>query len=223
MAVKIESSVVYANAFYTLEEEVLTKKQIYNFANLVDKLLPDGYYTSSYSLNEFYDDYSFMFKKSGDLLILNTARKYLERSFRYGIPKQILEVFDEAAGVYKKSNVIENGFKLITNDETKVKKNSEACLIHEYDLANKDIDIVKAIITGRYPKEGYALNEISKELIYILNGEGTINFENESKTVSKGDAIIIDKNTKFYWDSKYVEATITCTPAFDKNQYKLVK
>ena len=122
MAVKIESSVVYANAFYLLEEDVLTKSQIYNFANLVDKLLPDGYYTSSYSLDEFYDDYSFMFKKSGDLLILNTALKYLERSFRYGIPKQILEVFDEAAGVYKKSNVIENGFKLITNDETKEKK-----------------------------------------------------------------------------------------------------
>lgn len=223
MAVKINSSVVYANAFYVLEEDVLTKSQIHNFANLVDKLLPEGYYTSSLSIEEFYNEYSYMFKRSGDLFIFNTERKYLERSFRYGMPTKILEVFDEASSVYKKSNILENGHKIITNEEARKKKNSDNCLVREYDFKDKDVDIAKVIITGRYPKEGFVLNEKSKELIYIINGEGTINFENDFKIFSKGDSILIDKNTKFYWDSEYFEATITCTPPFDKNQYKLVK
>lgn len=223
MAVKIESSVVYANAFYTLNEYALTTNQLYHFANLVDKLLPEEYYTTSYSIGDFYEEFSYMFKRRGDLLLLKQDKSNLERRFRYGMPIKILEVFDKAAEICKQSNTLENGFKIISHDEIKKKKNSEVCLINEYNLEDKDIDISKATITGRYPNEGYALNEISKELIYIINGEGTINFENESKSFSRGDTILIDKNTKFYWDSEYCEATIICTPPFDINQYKLVK
>ena len=44
---------------------------------------------------------------------------------------------------------------------------------------DKDIDLGIATIRGRYPDEGYGVNLISKELIYVIEGRGTLNFENE--------------------------------------------
>ena len=58
-------------------------------------------------------------------------------------------------------------------------KNSDKCKTLEYSFMDKDIDLGIAIISGRYPDDGYGVNLISKELIYVIEGSGTINFENE--------------------------------------------
>ncbi len=56
-------------------------------------------------------------------------------------------------------------------------------------LKSKDIDLGIATISGRYPDEGYGVNLISKELIYVIEGSGTLNFENEKIEFSEGDSI----------------------------------
>ena len=59
---------------------------------------------------------------------------------------------------------------------------------------DKDIDLGIATISGRYPDEGYGVNLKSKELIYVIEGSGTLNFENEKIEFSEGDAISKIKN-----------------------------
>ncbi len=112
--------------------------------------------------------------------------------------------------------------KVIKNDDSLKRENSKKCKISEYSFGDKDIDLGLATITGRYPDEGYCVNLISKELIYVMEGSGTLNFENEKVDFSKGDAILIEPNEKYYWDCDYCVVSMTCNPSWTKEQHKCV-
>lgn len=113
--------------------------------------------------------------------------------------------------------------KIIKYDEAERGANSDKCKTLEYSFGDTDIDIGVAIITGRYPEEGYCMNTKCKELIYVIDGEGELNFENKAIKFSKDDAILIDKNKKYYWNTDYCKVSMTCTPAWTPEQHKLVK
>ncbi len=112
--------------------------------------------------------------------------------------------------------------KVIKNDDSLKGENSKKCKTSEYSFGDKDIDLGLATITGRYPDEGYCVNLISKELIYVMEGSGTLNFENEKVDFSKGDAILIEPNEKYYWDCDYCVVSMTCNPSWTKEQHKCV-
>ena len=113
--------------------------------------------------------------------------------------------------------------KIIKENKALQGKNSDKCKTLEYSFGDKDIDLGVAIITGRYPEEGYAMNTKCKELVYIIEGSGNIHFENEECSFSKGDSVLIDINEKYYWNSEYCKVTMTCTPSWTPEQHKLVK
>lgn len=102
-------------------------------------------------------------------------------------------------------------------------KNSDKCKTLEYSFMDRDIDLGIATISGRYPDEGYSVNLISKELIYVIEGSGTLNFENEKIEFSEGDSILIEPNEKYYYNTEYCKISMCCTPAWSKEQHKLVK
>ena len=101
--------------------------------------------------------------------------------------------------------------------------NSDKCKTLEYSFNDKDIDLGTATITGRYPENDYCVNTISKELIYVLDGNGKLYFENDFVEFEKGDSILIDSNEKYYWDSTYCVVSMSCTPAWNEEQHKIVK
>ncbi len=100
--------------------------------------------------------------------------------------------------------------------------NSDKCKTLEYSFKDKDMDLGIATITGRYPENGFCVNTISKELIYVLDGNGKLYFENNCIEFEEGDSILINSNEKYYWDSTYCIVSMTCTPAWNEEQYKLV-
>ena len=112
--------------------------------------------------------------------------------------------------------------EVIKYDQALKGKNSELCKTLEYSFKDNEIDLGLATITGRFPEVGYVLNLISKELIYVIEGSGTLNFEDEKITFSKGDCILIEPNEKYYWDSKYCLVSMSCTPAWSPEQHKMV-
>jgi len=113
--------------------------------------------------------------------------------------------------------------KILKKDNGIKGSNSENCKTVEYSFGDKDIDLGIATITGRYPENGYCMNLISKELIYILEGSGTLVLDNEKINFEKGDSILINNNEKYYWDTEYCKVSMTCTPAWSKEQYKLIQ
>ena len=100
--------------------------------------------------------------------------------------------------------------------------NSDKCKTLEYSFKDKEMDLGIATITGRYPENGFCVNTISKELIYVLDGNGKLYFENNCIEFEEGDSILINSNEKYYWDSTYCIVSMTCTPAWNEEQYKLV-
>ena len=113
--------------------------------------------------------------------------------------------------------------KIIKSYDTKINNNSDKCEVMEYSFGDKDIDLGLAIITGRYPENGFCVNLISKELIYVIEGSGKLHFEDKSVDFSKGDSILIDNNEKYYWEVEYCKVSMTCTPAWSKEQHKLIQ
>lgn len=87
---------------------------------------------------------------------------------------------------------------------------------------DKDIDCATAIISGRYPDIGYCVNEECKELIYVLDGDGTLNKKDEMIDFKRGDAILIEKGERYYWNAKCT-IVMSCTPAWYPEQHKLVE
>lgn len=113
--------------------------------------------------------------------------------------------------------------KIIKNNEAIKGANSDKCKTIEYSFGDEKIDLGLAEITGRYPDSGYCVNLVSKELIYVIEGYGTLYFENEIVNFQKGDSILINNNEKYYWDTQYCKISMTCTPAWSEEQHKLVQ
>ena len=88
--------------------------------------------------------------------------------------------------------------EIIKKSNSIVGNNSAECSTIEYSFINKDIDLCVATITGRYPQKGYCKNRKVKELIYILEGIGTINLKNKKVEFEQGDAILPAWNKEQY-------------------------
>lgn len=61
-----------------------------------------------------------------------------------------------------------------------------------------------------------------KELIYVIEGKGTLNKKQETIEFEKGDAILIDKGEIYYWDA-HCTIAMPCTPAWYPEQHKLIE
>lgn len=101
-------------------------------------------------------------------------------------------------------------------------KNSEVCKTLEYSFQDKNIDLGIATLSGRFPGEGYALNEISKELVYVINGSGTLVFQDRKIDFKVGDAILIQPGDKYYYETDFAVLSLICTPSWDPKQHKIV-
>ena len=112
--------------------------------------------------------------------------------------------------------------KVIKSSAALIKNNSDKCEVVEYSFEDKDIDLGVATITDRYPEKGYCVNLVSKELVYVLEGEGKLYLEDSTIDFNVGDSILIDKNEKYYWESKFCKVALICSPAFSVEQYKIV-
>ena len=75
--------------------------------------------------------------------------------------------------------------EIIKYDNALKGKNSDKCKTLEYSFNDKEIDLGIATINGIYPDKGYGVNLISKELIYVIEGKGTLNFENKKLNFQK--------------------------------------
>ena len=99
-------------------------------------------------------------------------------------------------------------------------ENSPVCTGVSYGGTGHHIDGAVITVRGRYPKSGYAINDICQELVYVISGKGTLLSETESMTFEAGDVVHIAANEPFAWDSNFVGFFAT-TPTFNPSQYRL--
>lgn len=87
--------------------------------------------------------------------------------------------------------------------------------------SNTPHDLAKIEITGRYPEKGWARNSESHEIVYVLNGRGSVVIRNEDETLLEpSDVIHIPPGKQFAWNGD-MTILMTCSPAFNLEQYEI--
>ncbi|MCX6758616.1 MAG: cupin domain-containing protein, partial [Candidatus Nealsonbacteria bacterium] len=68
-------------------------------------------------------------------------------------------------------------------------KNGAYCIAYEYPASDRDINGALIKLSGRYPEKGFAMNKISKELAYVIKGEGKVVIGEKEFLIAEGDLV----------------------------------
>jgi len=102
------------------------------------------------------------------------------------------------------------------------RNNSELCVVTEYPLLDSDIDFAIVKINGRYPESKRAVNLACKEIVYVHEGQGQVEVNGESYSLSAGDLVLIECGEKFIWEGRMM-LHISCHPPFSVEQHQHVE
>lgn len=111
--------------------------------------------------------------------------------------------------------------KVCHHDKTQKFEHGATCTAFEYPINDKDINLALIELDGRYPTEGRAVNEICKELAYVLSGQGSVEVEGEVIELTAGDVVLIEPGEKYFWQGR-MKLLMPCTPAWTAEQYRQV-
>lgn len=111
--------------------------------------------------------------------------------------------------------------KIVIKSQRRKFRHDPDCVICEYLMDDKAIDGCVVKLNGRYPEKGFAMNTVSKEMAYVIAGSGKIIVENKEYDISEGDVLLINSGEKFFWQGN-MELFISCTPAWNTEQYRVI-
>lgn len=111
---------------------------------------------------------------------------------------------------------------LVKQNQTNKINASPSADIFEYLMDDPSINGATAIIKGRYPEQGFAVNTVSKELALVLEGKGIVGLEKGETQIERGDVLLLQANEKFYWNGNITIFTV-CSPAWKPEQHIIMK
>ncbi|MDN5274353.1 MAG: hypothetical protein JWP06_254 [Candidatus Saccharibacteria bacterium] len=112
--------------------------------------------------------------------------------------------------------------EVVKSNETVRYQNSESCVVIEYEMHDeKDINGAVIELTGRYPESGFVTNDVSKELVYVINGTGKLVCSNTETTLQARDMILIQPGEIYYFEGK-LSMLISSSPAWYPEQHRNV-
>lgn len=109
---------------------------------------------------------------------------------------------------------------IISSSETKKIQASNSTAIWEFLTDDRDISGAVADIKGRYPENGFALNQKSKEIAFVIAGTGHVLTPKQRRLLKVGDLIFLDAGESFAWEGT-LTIFIATSPAFDPKQHIL--
>lgn len=110
---------------------------------------------------------------------------------------------------------------IVKQKKTKRVDASSTTTVEEYRMAHSTISGSTAIISGRYPEKGFAVNNTCHELALVLSGNGYIGTKRKRVAIELGDCILIKPKEKFYWDG-HMAVFLACTPKWSPRQHTIV-
>ena len=111
--------------------------------------------------------------------------------------------------------------QIVKQKQTHWVETAPSTTVEEYVMHERGISGATAVISGRYPLEGYAVNLLSKELVLVISGSGTIGTRGKKTPIVIGDCILIKPKEKYYWDG-HMALFIATAPGFKSTQHKIV-
>lgn len=114
--------------------------------------------------------------------------------------------------------------KILRKDKAIARKNSDVCIVTEYEIGDPAIDFAIVNISGRYPEmpTQRAVNRQCKEIVYVHEGAGKVIVNNNEHLLNAGDVVLIEAGEAFYWQGN-LTLHISCHPAFTVEQHQIVE
>ncbi len=98
------------------------------------------------------------------------------------------------------------------------KETSPSCVVMEYPMQNREMSIGVAEMSGRYPEEGWVVNQKCVEMGYVIRGNGKLVTEMESVDLAEGDVVLIPRGQKYYWEGA-ISVVLPTTPPWSPEQH----
>ena len=112
--------------------------------------------------------------------------------------------------------------QIITRSQATPFSNSSTCKGLEFAFGDKDLNVALVTVNGRYPAEGHLINEVCKEIAYVVSGTGKVGVHDQIHELGVGDAVLIQPGERFYWEGDDLQMLMPCSPAFYPEQHKEV-
>lgn len=111
--------------------------------------------------------------------------------------------------------------KIVKKSAAEKFTNSSTCFGTEAVFNDAPMNGALITVKGRYPENGYAMNKVCKELVFVVKGGGAVHMPTETIEFSAGDTIYLDSNDAYFWDGD-MELYAVCTPAFYPEQHTIL-
>jgi len=98
-------------------------------------------------------------------------------------------------------------------------ENSPKCIAYEYPLNDKDLNVALVEINGRYPDKGEVTNQVVKELLYVVKGNGKVVIDGAEHKIESGDVVLLLPNQKYFYDG-VLTLVVSCSPDWYPEQHK---
>ncbi len=109
--------------------------------------------------------------------------------------------------------------KFVKKSETHKFENSKTAIAYEYPMEDKDLNGAVVELSGKYPDEGFVVNKVCKEMVYVIKGSGKIVVDDKEIAFGEGDLMLIEPGEKYYWNA-HCTIFVPCTPAWYPEQHK---
>lgn len=93
--------------------------------------------------------------------------------------------------------------------------------VEEYRMHEPKISGATAVISGRYPEKGFAVNTKAHELVLVLSGNGFVGTRRRRIPIELGDCILLQPKEKYYWDG-HMAIFIACAPSWKSREHKII-
>ncbi len=96
-------------------------------------------------------------------------------------------------------------------------RNSETTVAHEYELGSHAMNAAVIEIEGRYPLDGWASNNTTTSLIYVISGQGSAIIDGHEVVLYKDDQLLIEVGEKYAFDGN-LHILYVASPAWTADQ-----
>lgn len=92
---RIDYDLIIGNIIISMNKQIILKEDIYKCLGLIDIIMPSNYYLiGNLNVDDFIEYYNFLFEDLVDKVRIKQNNKNLERYFKIGIPKEIIDFCD---------------------------------------------------------------------------------------------------------------------------------
>lgn len=98
--------------------------------------------------------------------------------------------------------------------------------VTEFNFSGNDnMNDAEITITGRYPAEGYAVNDISTALVSVESGSGIVTIkDSDAQKVETGDRILIKSGEPYFFKAMgELAIRYIATPAWTAEQSRIIE